>query len=61
VQLKGLGKLKNPMTSGFKTATYQLVAQSLNQLRYHEPHYGPGVDSASNRNEYHEIFLEGEA
>jgi hypothetical protein len=23
------------------------------------PHYGPGVDSASNRNEYHEFFLEG--
>jgi len=21
------------------------------------PHYGPGVDSASNRNEYHEYFL----
>ena len=24
-----------------------------------EPHYGPGVDSASNRNEYQEYFLEG--
>ena len=23
------------------------------------PHYGPGVDSASNRNEYREYFLEG--
>jgi hypothetical protein len=23
------------------------------------PHYGPGVDSASNRNEYHEYFLGG--
>jgi hypothetical protein len=23
------------------------------------PHYGPGVDSASNRNEYQEYFLEG--
>jgi len=22
------------------------------------PHYGPGVDSASNRNEYQEYFLE---
>jgi hypothetical protein len=22
-------------------------------------HYGPGVDSASNRNEYHEYFLKG--
>jgi hypothetical protein len=25
------------------------------------PHYGPGVDSASNRNEYHEYFLGVEA
>jgi len=24
-------------------------------------HYGPGVDSASNRNEYQEHFLEGKA
>jgi hypothetical protein len=23
-----------------------------------QPHYGLGVDSASNRNEYHEYFLE---
>ena len=23
------------------------------------PHYGPGVDSASNKNEYQEYFLEG--
>ena len=23
------------------------------------PHYGPGVDSASNRNEYQEYFMEG--
>jgi len=23
----------------------------------HLDHYGPGVDSASNRNEYHEYFL----
>jgi len=23
------------------------------------PHYGPGVDSASNRNEYQEYFLGG--
>jgi len=25
------------------------------------PHYGPGVDSASNRNEYQECFLEVKA
>ena len=24
---------------------------------FFRPHYGPGVDSASNRNEYHEYFL----
>jgi hypothetical protein len=24
-----------------------------------QPHYGPGVDSASKRNEYQEYFLEG--
>jgi hypothetical protein len=31
--------------------TRLLKAQSYN---IHEPHYGPGVDSASNRNEYQE-------
>ena len=30
-----------------------LLAQS------YRPHYGPGVDSTSNRNEYQEYFLEG--
>ena len=25
----------------------------------YRPHYGPGVDSASNRNEYQEYFLRG--
>jgi hypothetical protein len=35
VRLEGLGQLKNSMTSsGFETATCQLVAQCLNQLRY---------------------------
>ena len=24
---------------------------------YFRPHYGPGIDSASNRNEYQEYFL----
>ena len=28
-------------------------------LTFFWPHYGPGVDSASNRNEYREYFLEG--
>jgi hypothetical protein len=27
------------------------------QIHYFQPHYGPGVSSASNRNEYQEIFL----
>jgi hypothetical protein len=36
VWLEGLGQLKNPMTSsGIKAATFQLVAQSFNQLHYH--------------------------
>ena len=26
--------------------------------QYFRPHYGPGVDAASNRNEYQEYFLE---
>jgi len=26
-------------------------------LTYFLPHYGPGVDSASNRNEYQKYFL----
>jgi hypothetical protein len=34
VRLEGLGQLKNPMTSGFEPATFRLVAQCLNQLRY---------------------------
>jgi hypothetical protein len=35
VQLEGLGQIKIPVSSlGTKTATFQLVAQSLNQLRY---------------------------
>ena len=47
------------------------MAQLVEELRYksevrefesrqcHWPHYSPGVDSASNRNEYQEYFLEG--
>src|SRR5215475_11945377 len=27
--------------------------------QFFRPHYGPGVDSASNRNEYQEYFLAG--
>jgi hypothetical protein len=38
VQLEGLSQLKNPMTSGIKPVTFQLVAQCLNQLRYCMPH-----------------------
>jgi hypothetical protein len=44
------------------------VAQLVEALRYKpegqgfdsfRPYYDPGVDSASNRNEYQEYFLEG--
>jgi hypothetical protein len=39
VRLEGLGQLKNPMTSsGLEHATFGLVAQCLNQLRYSVPH-----------------------
>jgi hypothetical protein len=35
MRLKRLGQLKNPVTSsGIETATFQLVAKCLNQLRY---------------------------
>jgi hypothetical protein len=35
VRLEGLGQLKNPMTpSEIEPATFWLVAQCLNQLRY---------------------------
>jgi hypothetical protein len=35
VRLEGLYKLKNPMTSqGIESATFQLVAQCLNKLRF---------------------------
>jgi hypothetical protein len=38
VRLEGLGQLKNPMTSsGIKPATFRLVAECLNQLRYRVP------------------------
>jgi hypothetical protein len=34
VRLEGLGKLKNPMTSGMEPETFRLVTYCLNQLRY---------------------------
>jgi hypothetical protein len=38
VRLEGLGQLKNQMTSsGLEPATYRLVAQCVNQLRYRVP------------------------
>jgi hypothetical protein len=37
VRLEGLGQLKNPMTSSrIEPATFRLVAECLNQLRYAE-------------------------
>jgi hypothetical protein len=39
-------------------ATSRKVAGSLDfLLTFFRPHYGPGIDSASNRNEYEECFL----
>jgi hypothetical protein len=38
VRLEGLSKLRNPVTSsGIEPATFQIVAQCLNQLRYRAP------------------------
>jgi hypothetical protein len=38
MRLEGLGKLRNPVTwSGIEPATFRLVAQCLNQLRYPVP------------------------
>jgi hypothetical protein len=38
VRMEGLGQFRSPMTSsGFDPATFQLVAQCLNQLRYRVP------------------------
>jgi hypothetical protein len=34
VRLEGLGQLKNPMTSRIEPATFRIVAQCLNKLRY---------------------------
>jgi hypothetical protein len=40
VRLKGLGQLKNAITSsGTKCAHFRLVSQCLNQLRYRMPLY----------------------
>jgi hypothetical protein len=39
MRLEGLGKLKKSTSSRLETATFRLVAQCLNQLRYRVPHY----------------------
>jgi hypothetical protein len=49
VRLEGLGKLKNPMTSGIEPMTFQLVAQCLYQLRYCAPTQVYGVYKTSLR------------
>jgi hypothetical protein len=47
VRLEGLGWLKNPTSSGIESATFQLVAQCLNQLHYHMPHPSHGIPQNS--------------
>jgi hypothetical protein len=46
---KRLGQLKNRMTSWNEPATFRLVAQYLNQLRYRVPHL-PHYDKRLNTN-----------
>jgi hypothetical protein len=47
VRLEGLEQLKNPIIStGIETATFRLVAQCLNQLRYSIPPVKGGKDKA---------------
>jgi hypothetical protein len=42
MRLEGLGQLKNPATSwGIDPATFRLVAQCLNQVRYRVPPNNP--------------------
>ena len=36
---------------------FKLEGRGFDSRLCHRPHYGPGVDSASNRNEYQEYFL----
>jgi len=35
------------------------ITDGINGIDLFLPHYGPGVDSVSNRNEHQESFLEG--
>ena len=46
-----LGKVAGSIPAG--------VSGFLIDMKFFRSHYGPGVDSASNRNEYQEYFLGG--
>jgi len=58
-------KARYPKNMGDRGSTNRKVAVSipdgvirfLIDIKSFRPHYGPGIDSASNRNEYQEYFL----
>jgi hypothetical protein len=49
VQVEWLGKLKNPMTSGFEPATFRLVAQCPNLTNLHKKTYCQTSDATNSK------------